>query len=141
MSDIKETIISGNGSAVHFHEDGSFIRKELKANATSIEYGTVCDLGESLGGVTMRIVAESALAGLSTSNVISFSILGGNDASTTPATWETLATITAEKDYAAGDTIGAFTPPPGTGKKFYVASVTNSAGATGTVSVWNELTR
>lgn len=142
MAEIIDSQLGGNGVAVHFHEDGAFVRAALPTGTGAV-YGDVCDLGERLGGLTVRVVAESAITGLSGTAGVAFAILGcdDKDAPATGTAWETLATINADKDYAAGDTIGAFTPAPGEGKKYYTVSVTNGAAAEGKFSVWNELTR
>lgn len=146
--DIKTAAIGGNGPAnnVHFHEDALFESQALPTSTATV-YGEVCDLGETLAGLTIRAIVDEDLADTA-SATLTIGIYAGDNAAAAPTdatawkkVYEYKATGTAFGN--AGDCLFAYTPAPGEGKKycFGAVSITGSGTTSGKFSVWNELSR
>lgn len=145
---IKDAEIGGIGKAVHFHEDGPFIGADLPTDATAVN-SEVFDLGEAISGLTIRAYAGAAIAGASGASFAIKVFAGDNKDATAGSTdWTQVAQISASNGgtgtdmYKAGDEIGAWTPTPGLGYRYYYASLEGgTAISAGSVNVYNEKTR
>lgn len=132
----------GVGHNIHFHEDGPFIGQALPTGTDAL-VSEVFDFGEALAGITIRAFADAAITGTATDASVTVKIFAGNnkDATAGSTDWTQVAQITASGTAiaAAGDELGAYTPTPGMGYKYYYATLEGGAGMAGTVSVYNEV--
>lgn len=141
---IVDAAIGGTGPKhnIHFHEDGPFKGASLPTSTDAL-VSDVFDFGETLAGITIRAFADAAITGTATDAAVTVKIFAGNDKNATAGStaWTQVAQITKSGTAiaAAGDEIGAFTPTPGMGYKFYYATLEGGAGMSGKVSVYNEV--
>lgn len=148
MTAIKDADFNGIGKAVHFYGDGPFIGTALPTGTDAVN-SEVFDLGEAISGLTIRAFAGAAIAGASGASFSVKIFAGNNKEATAGATdWTQVAQISAANNgtgtdmYAAGAEIGAWTPTPGLGYKYYYASLEGgTAISAGSVNVYNEKTR
>lgn len=135
---IENTEIGGMGPKhnIHFHEDGLFEEQTLTGTAALVS--DVLDFGESLSGICLRAVAEEAITGGSAASVVLY--VGDDKTAATGSTaWTAKATYTLPSTASAGDTLFSFVCPPGEAAKYCYGKLTQAAGATGVISVWNEV--
>lgn len=133
---IENTPIGGKNN-VHFHEDGLFEEQSIKGSTAIVS--PVLDYGESLSGICLRAVAEENITGGTAVNIILYVGDDKNAAGTDTAAWTAKCTSTLPATASAGDTLFSFVCPPGEAKKYCYGKLTPAAGASGVISVWNEI--